>query len=113
MTAEVVQLLTAAETAAILRKLLGPARQWRDFLADAIRGRSNLHGQVLLPFAARAGGMNLVPRQLYRGKDVANFVQAVRLADPTLGPKPFSATKFKVDTTPGLVWHTRIAKLES
>lgn len=41
------KLLSAAEAAGILRDKLGPARQWRDFLADCIRERTHLEGEVL------------------------------------------------------------------
>jgi hypothetical protein len=108
----VAKLLTAAETAAALRQVLGPARQWRDFLADCIRGRTALHGYVLMPHAAREGGRNEVPRPLYRPADVAEFIKAVRAADPSLKPAPIKADTFRTDDTPGLPWRMRLAKPE-
>lgn len=102
-------LLTAAETAAILRQYLGPARQWRDFLADCIRDRTSLHGHTLKPYAARGGGRNLVPRPLYRGADVVAFIRSVRLADPSLCPAPVKAKPFTLENATGLPWRLRVA----
>jgi hypothetical protein len=104
------KLLSAAETATILRQHLGPARAWRDFLADCIRERSQLHGLVLLPYAARDGGRRLVPRPLYRAADVVEFIRAVRSANPSLRAAPIAAEVFEVTTAPGLPWRLRIAR---
>lgn len=97
----------------MLRMYLGPARQWRDFLADSIRGRGALHGLTLLPYAAREGGSNQVPRPLYRATEVVAFIRDVRLRDPSLRPASITLQHFELDTTPGLPWRMRIARPRS
>lgn len=99
-------MLSAGETAFILRLALGP-RQWSDFLADAIRDKTaGIGGLVLLP-AAR--GPRRVP--LYRPADVAAFIRQVRTIDPSLRPGPVASVLYQVDDTIGLPWRARRATL--
>lgn len=97
-------MLSAAETAFILRLTLGQ-RQWSDFLADATRDKTTgIKGLVLLP-AAR--GPRRVP--LYRPADVAAFIRQARAIDPSLRPGPVASVLYQVDDTIGLPWRMRRA----
>ena len=113
MTATAVQLLSAAETAHVLRIALGQ-RQWRDFLADCIRDRTpGVGGGVkLMPYAATSSA-GRAARPLYRAVDVRRFVEEARASDPRLRPKRVSSDLYMVDATFGLHWARRKATSET
>jgi hypothetical protein len=71
-------LYPAGEVASILRRYLGPLREWSDCLADMRTGKTNVAGNVLLPTGLvhdlRAW------RPAYAPADIARFIRAV-LAD--------------------------------
>jgi hypothetical protein len=109
VTKEHVPLLSAGETAHVLRLTLGP-RGWSDFLADCIRGRTpGLSGWLrLTPYATTKMDAKAA-RPLYRACDVLAFIEAARAADASLGPHPVKAGHYIVDTTIGLPWSMRQA----
>ena len=70
----------AGEVVYLLRKLLGPLREWSDFLGDCRKGRTHYKSNQLLPaFVAHDGSMK---RPFYLGKDIADFVRAVTSSCP-------------------------------
>jgi hypothetical protein len=72
--------MTAPETAYLLRRELGPLRNWDDTLADMRRGRVEVHGATLLPTCKgkHAGAW----RPMYAIPDVLSFIKAVSAAAP-------------------------------
>lgn len=102
-------LVSASETAHVLRLALGQRRAWSDFLADCIRERADLNGLTLLPYAARAQGTD-VKRPLYRASDIRRFIVAARMRDPDLRGGPPAAATYELDDAPGLPWKARLAR---
>lgn len=73
--------IPAPEVAYLLRKELGPIRNWEDTLADFRRERTKVHGYTLLPkcMGKSAGTW----RPMYAVPEVLAFIEAVRAADPS------------------------------
>lgn len=109
MTRTTSNLLSASETAHVLRQALWP-RQWRDFLADCVRNRAGLHGHLqLMPYARDKSR-----HPLYRPIDIRIFIAEARRLDPTLVSKAkVVAHRYAHDDTIGLPWTHRVATLAS
>ncbi len=107
MSLTTTKLLSAAETAYALRQLLWGDRNWRDFLADCIRGKAGLGGWLVLdPYAADEQG-----HPLYHPAAIAAFAKAAREMTPSWEPATEVISKPYVhDDTIGLPWRMRVAK---
>ncbi len=92
--------ISAAEAAYLLRRELGPLRQWRDFLSDALRDRANIHGLTLLPCGKLHDGRAFRP--VYDARSVKSFIDAVLATVPTAGKAPITPTRLDID--PCLPW---------
>lgn len=78
------KVMTAPETAALLRQQLGPIVAWDDWLSDRRRGRGDqLADFDLQPCAAIRG---LCRRPLYAIQDIAAFIGGVRRRFPSAKP---------------------------
>ena len=102
-----VKVMTAPETAYLLRRELGPLRNWDDTLSDMRRGRvESVHGATLLPICQ--GKYQGAWRPMYATADVLVFIKAVLAAAPGAGRHaPYqvkTAYTHPGDTRP---WHTR------
>lgn len=77
-----INVIPAAEVAYLLRRELGPWRNWDDTLSDLRRGKvESVHGATLLPICR--GKLAGAWRPLYAVPDVVDFVKAVRAANPS------------------------------
>lgn len=106
MSLTTTRLLSAGEAALALRLGLWN-RQWRDFLADCIRGKGGLCGWLILePFAVDEQG-----HPLYHPADVRMFIKTARSITPSskLNNKVVSE-EFVHDDTIGLPWRMRVAR---
>jgi len=70
-----VTLITESEAAFLLQAKLGSLRAWSDFLTDCRRGRTDLHGHMLLPTCVMVIGR--AKRPMYRTADVRDFIRAI------------------------------------
>ena len=100
-------LLPAFETAVILRQRLGPVRAWTDFLSDCIRGRTNLVGHTLMPYAVNK---DVCGRPLYHPGQFGAFIDAALASDASLGKEAPRVLRVEVDTDPRIHWSRRVAK---
>lgn len=92
MAALTVNVLPECEVAAILRRFLGPQRDWKEALSDMRRGRGGQHDLFLLPlgkFKDKTGW-----RPGYLPENISDFIKGVRDSDTTAGanipPKTFA-----------------------
>src|SRR5437899_1543204 len=92
-----VPVLTAADTAVLLRARLGPLRSWPDFLSDNIRGKQDIEGHQLLPACRCKGRRGLQPH--YAVTDIEEFVRLVLAADRRAGRVPIKAKLLMIDRT--------------
>ncbi|MGZ3182934.1 MAG: hypothetical protein ACXU8N_10880 [Telluria sp.] len=100
------QVISAPEVAYLLRRELGPLRNWDDTLADMRRGRVEVHGQSLLPTckAKFAGAW----RPMYAVADVVDFIKAVRSADPRAARHaPYQVRIALTEPTDARPWYKR------
>lgn len=75
-----VKVLSAPETAFVLRRALGALRAWDDALADMRRGRADCYGYVLKPLGRSHDGR--CRRPIYALQAIKEFIVAVRAAEP-------------------------------
>lgn len=100
------KVLSAPEVAFLLRKELGPARNWDDTLADMRRGRVEVHGLTLLPTCK--GKYAGAWRPLYAIPDVVSFIKAVRMLDPSAARNiPYQIKTAHTDPTDIRPWYIR------
>lgn len=80
--------LTAPETASVLRQLLGPFVAWDDWLSDRRRGRADPLADFDLQPCTRI--RDRCPRPVYAVKDIQAFVWSFRSRHPdsTSGARP-------------------------
>lgn len=95
MAAIPTKILSAAETAAMLRVRLGALRAWRDFLSDCIRDRQGIHGLRLMPCARMHVRGSFRP--VYALDDISEFIEAVMRVEPTAGKCPIKAQELMID----------------
>jgi hypothetical protein len=91
--------LTAADTAFVLRAKLGPLRSWPTFLSDGIRGRQDIAGHRLLPCCRRRE--RRAYRPAYALTDIEEFVRNVLAEEPAAGKIPITAAPVVIDTSLG------------
>lgn len=102
------KIISASETAYILRKHLGPIRAWRDFLTDNIRERQDVGGLKLTPCGKMKGRCK---RPLYDIRDVAKFVAEVKAAGlAAVEPEKIKALDVELDVE--IPWFLRIFDAE-
>lgn len=106
-------LIDSSETVFALRRALGPLRAWGDFLADLARDKpKNVHvrGFKLHPVAHK---FDRCGRPLYKPAEVAEFIQNVWAADPSLKGNWSGIKKqvFEFNDSPLLPWRAREAQL--
>lgn len=100
------KVISAPEVAYLLRRELGPLRNWDDTLADMRRGRVEVHGLTLMPTCK--GKYAGAWRPMYAIPDVLAFIKAVRAAAPSAA----RGVPYQVKTAhthPGDIrpWYTR------
>jgi hypothetical protein len=96
MTTALVQTISRAEVAFMLRVFIGPLRNWDDFLADSIRDEQSIAGLKLLP-CGRQKDARGTPRPVYATSDVKAFIECVRKVIPSAGKKPIKVTTLAID----------------
>lgn len=100
-------MLSAAETAHVLRTKLGPLRAWSDFLTDCIRHKTNLHGLTLMPAAVMKIGRS--KRPVYALADIAGFVREVWDVLPeSRTPRPLAPIYVEVDPKDCRSWRLKV-----
>lgn len=100
------KVIPAPEVAYVLRRELGPLRNWDDTLADMRRGRVEVHGLTLLPTCK--GKYAGAWRPIYSVTDVVDFIKAVRAADPVAARGvPYQVKTAYIDPTDTRPWCTR------
>jgi hypothetical protein len=77
--------ISAAEAAYVLRRDLGPLRNWNEFLHDARRRAAYVAGYTVLPCCRQHDGIAYRPR--YDIKAVREFVKRVKAAIPAKAGK--------------------------
>ncbi len=87
--------ISASETAFLLRVKLGPIRAWGDFLADNIRGKQSINGLTLEPCSRKKTGKGFRP--MYALEDVEAFIESVLALEPKAGKAPIKPTVLAVD----------------
>ncbi|NIA54855.1 hypothetical protein HAV22_14550 [Massilia sp. TW-1] len=100
------KVLSAPEVAYLLRRELGPTRNWDDTLADMRRGKVEVHGCILLPNCM--GKHAHAWRPMYAAPDILAFIAAVRAADPCATRNvPYQVKTVHADPTDTRPWYTR------
>lgn len=95
MATTIVNTLSLAEVAFLLRARLGPLRNWTNFLTDNIRGRQNVEGHTLRPCGRQHDGTAYRP--IYAVPDVMNFINKVLAAVSHAGRAPIKTTTLAID----------------
>lgn len=100
------KLLSAPEVAYLLRRELGPIRNWDDSLADMRRGRIVVHGCTLLPTCM--GKYANAWRPMYAVPDILDFIRSVRAADRSAARHvSYQVKTAHMDPTDIRPWHSR------
>ena len=100
-------------TAAVLYQAFGPERNWRDFLTDCNRSRTDFQGFQLLPIARVRPDKGRCRRPVYALDDIVEFIRNVR----DVWTKPAAADKlrrFTIDVPDilfHLPWQARLGEL--
>jgi hypothetical protein len=95
-TTKVIEAISQSEAVHLLRRELGPIREWAQFLDDSIEGERHLAGFKLLPVAKLSDGY--VDHPVYDLADVRGFIASVRLALPeTALDQPIQTRKLFID----------------
>ena len=103
-----IKALRAAEVAHILRRALGPIRDWSDALADMRAEKSNVCGISLLPVGVLSAGCS---RPIYHPASVAEFIKEVQEACPeALADTPLQTVEIEIDLFDERHWKQRKAK---
>lgn len=101
--------ISSGDTAFFLRRALGPARNWSDFLADCIRGRASHHELTLLPIARVRTPGDRCERPRYSAVDIHTFVlESIRLEPRPADPEALQ--KVAIEISPELMalpWQVR------
>lgn len=95
MTSITVQAIALSEAAYLLRRELGPLRNWTSFLTDNNRGRQHIEGHTLAPCALRHDGRS--HRPVYAVADLRDFIIKVRRAVPSAGKVPVMTMGLAID----------------
>ncbi|MFO1305784.1 MAG: hypothetical protein U1F54_18810 [Burkholderiales bacterium] len=100
-----VTVVSAGDAAYLLRRRLGPVREFSDFLADARRdGTTSYYGHTLLPCAYVFDGRT--KRPVYSVQDIAAFVHAVS-SKIGVGGDPQKVRGRSVLIEEGVHWRTQ------
>ncbi len=93
-----IKALRAAEVAHILRRALGPMRDWSDCLADMRADKTDIGGVRLLPVGVLSAGC---PRPIYHPASIAEFITKVRQLYSDTGEAvkdaPIQAVEVEID----------------
>lgn len=101
-----IKVIPAPEVACLLRRELGPMRNWDDNLADMRRGKVTIQGSILLPhcMGRHANGW----RPMYAIPDVVDFIKAVRAAVPGAARNvPYQVKTAYIDPSDTRPWYKR------
>lgn len=100
------KVISAPEVAYLLRRELGPTRNWDDTLADMRRGRVEVHGYSLLPTCM--GKYARAWRPMYATPDILAFIRAVRAADCGAARNlPYQVKTAHMEPTDTRPWYRR------
>lgn len=100
------KVLSAPETANVLRRALGGVRAWDDTLSDMRIGKQNYHGLILLPHGKFDDGRGLRPHYLL--SDINNFINDALLANPdSIKLRPFQFHEVEIDLKDTRSWRLR------
>lgn len=110
MASITIEVLTAPETALVLRQLLGPFCAWDDWLSDRRRGKAAPLADFDLQPCTRI--RDRCPRPVYAVKDIKAFVQSFREhhSESAAKTKPKSH-RVQIDTEDVRSWKARISEL--
>lgn len=87
--------LTAADTAVVLRAKLGSLRSWPDFLSDNIRGKQCVHGYTLSPCGRKKFKGRYRP--MYALSEINAFIDHVLAIEPSAGKRPIKPISLAID----------------
>ena len=88
--------LRAGDVAYLLRRELGPMREWSDCLADMRSGKTDVGGIRLLPMGVLSSGCN---RPIYHPASVVGFIREIRRLYSEIAVKdaPIQAVEVEID----------------
>jgi len=99
-------LISATETATILRRKLGAVRAWEDALADMRRGRTSYLGLKLLPYGRLHDGT--CHRPYYMLTDIRQFIaNALALSTPKFEELRIQRIERDIDPLDASHWTVR------
>lgn len=102
------KVLRAAEVAHVLRRALGPMRDWSDALADMRAEKTDVGGVRLLPVGVLSAGCR---RPVYHPASVAEFINEVRLRClESRKDAPLQAVEVEIDLFDERGWRQIVAK---
>lgn len=110
-TTKDVRLISAPETAFILRQALGPFKAWEDWLSDVRRGKAGAcSGPILEPYCKLKDPEFGCFRPMYAVQDIKAFILQFRSANPAscVGIKP---TVYIAEIDAGDMRHWKARKL--
>lgn len=95
-----IKALRAAEVVHLLRRALGPIRDWSDALADMRADKTSIDGISLLPVGTLSSG-----RPVYHPASVAEFIKEVRKSCPGALPgAPLQTVEVEIDLSDERGW---------
>jgi len=99
------KVLRAAEVAHILRRALGPMRDWSDCLADMRAEKTDIGGLRLLPVGVLSAGCR---RPIYHPASIAEFINKIRQLYSETGEvvkdAPIQAVEVEIDLSDERCW---------
>jgi hypothetical protein len=101
-----VKVLKGSEVSFMLRRELGPDRDWEYLLADMRRDRNAYHGLTLLPFGLVHDGR--LSRPYYRLSDVEAFIAQAKSVNPSAAAcKPIQAVLVESNIADARLWKVK------
>lgn len=103
--------IRAGDVAYLLRRELGPMRDWSDCLADMRAEKTDIGGVRLLPVGVMSVGC---PRPIYHPTSVVEFIKEIRRLYSDTGEAlknaPIQAVEVEIDLLDERGWRNRKAK---
>ncbi|UCV22857.1 hypothetical protein [Ferribacterium limneticum] len=100
--------MRSSEVSYLLRRELGPIRDWSDCLADMRAEKTDIAGLRLLPLGVMAAGCG---RPIYQPASVIEFIKEVRLLIPEARKGiSYQTVEVEIDLLDERCWKHRKAK---